>query len=266
MYAQYISNLNLIKHLDATNKDSIIEIAHINILPGFSVPHSCALSSDGKFLITADESGSLSGSIAIWNIDLNNIEFVTTYRPHGDLTSIAHNPFIKGNVLYVSHHKAGLRLIDIRNPFAPAEFAYHDTYPNSNANSIGGNWGCYPFFNSGKIISSDMQTGLYVHTIIHDPTFVTNVNALVRDFYLYQNYPNPFNPVTVIKFSLPNTQYTILRVYDALGKNVATLLNKKLGDGSFDVEFQGEKFPSGIYFYKLETDNFSEVKRMILLK
>jgi len=102
----------------------------------------------------------------------------------------------------VSHHTAGLRLIDIRNPNNPVEFAFHDTYPISNAITIAGNWSCYPFFNSGKIISSDMQTGLYVHTIIDDPTNINSNISVINDFSLYQNYPNPFNPTTTIKFDI----------------------------------------------------------------
>ncbi|MDQ3020549.1 MAG: T9SS type A sorting domain-containing protein [Bacteroidota bacterium] len=96
-------------------------------------------------------------------------------------------------------------------------------------------------------------------------------------FYLYQNYPNPFNPSSKIKFDITRDakretlasrsgQDVTLIVYDALGKETATLVNKNLSAGSYEVEFNGRDLSSGIYFYKLETGNFSEVKRMILLK
>ncbi|MBK8983244.1 MAG: choice-of-anchor B family protein [Ignavibacteria bacterium] len=267
-----VTGINKFVILDAGNKDSITEIAEMNNLPGYSLPHSCWLSDNGKYLITADESRGPPGIIAIWNIeDLTNIELVTTYRPPGDLTSIAHNPFVKSDVLYISHHTAGLRLLDLRNPNNPVEFAFHDTYPNSNAGIIAGNWSCYPFFNSGKIISSDMQTGLYVHRIIHDPTFIENLNTEVQSFFLHQNYPNPFNPVTKIKYEIPRgersrTQDVKLVVFDVLGKEVMTLVNEALSQGNYEVDFDGSSFANGVYFYKLETGNFSETKRMILLK
>ena len=266
------TGINKFVILDARNKDSIVEIAEINNLPEYSLPHSCWLNSDGNFLITADESRGPSGIIAIWDVnDLSNVKFLTTYRPPNDLTSIAHNPFVKGDILYVSHHTGGLRLIDIRNPKIPVEFAFHDTYPISNATIIAGNWSCYPFLNSGKIISSDMQTGLYVHTIIDDPTNIKSNISVIKDFSLYQNYPNPFNPVTKIKFDITRdgrhkTRDVNLVIYDALGREVQILVNQELVSGSYEVEFNGNNFSSGIYFYKLETENFNEVKRMILLK
>ena len=86
------------------------------------------------------------------------------------------------------------------------------------------------------------------------------------DFFLYQNYPNPFNPVTNLEFGISNLGFVTLKVFDVLGKEVAILVNEELLPGSYKAEFNGADLPSGVYFYKLETDNFTEVKRMILLK
>ncbi len=102
-------------------------------------------------------------------------------------------------------------------------------------------------------------------------------NEIPSQFSLSQNYPNPFNPATKINFDIPRdarreTRDVKLIVYDALGKEVATLVNQKLSQGSYEVEFNGANFPSGIYYYKLiidsfgEAGSFSEVKKMILLK
>ncbi|MEO6694316.1 MAG: T9SS type A sorting domain-containing protein [Ignavibacteria bacterium] len=99
------------------------------------------------------------------------------------------------------------------------------------------------------------------------PVGISNNNTETpSDFKLEQNYPNPFNPSTKINYSILNTQYTILRVYDALGNEVAQLVNQKQNAGSYEVEFDGRNLPSGIYFYKLSAENFSDTKRMILLK
>lgn len=91
------------------------------------------------------------------------------------------------------------------------------------------------------------------------------------DFNLFQNFPNPFNPVTRIKFNITktiNSELSIvnLNVYDALGKIVQTLVNKKLLPGTYESEFDGSSLSSGIYFYKLESGDFIETKRMILIK
>jgi Secretion system C-terminal sorting domain len=91
-------------------------------------------------------------------------------------------------------------------------------------------------------------------------------STIPEKFSLEQNYPNPFNPKTIINYELPITNYVSLKVYDVLGKEVAALVSQKQNAGSYEVEFNGENFSSGIYFYKLEAGNFIETKRMILLK
>ncbi|MDQ3022167.1 MAG: T9SS type A sorting domain-containing protein [Bacteroidota bacterium] len=101
---------------------------------------------------------------------------------------------------------------------------------------------------------------------------INNQNLEIPDeFLLYQNYPNPFNPVTKIKFDIASDlrremQDVKLIVFDVLGKEIQNIVNEKLSPGSYEVEFDGSNFSSGIYFYKLITENFSVVKRMILLK
>ena len=83
---------------------------------------------------------------------------------------------------------------------------------------------------------------------------------------LQQNYPNPFNPSTIIQYAINSTQFVTLKVYDILGKEVFVLVNEKQNEGSYEVDFDGSNFSSGIYFYKLQTDNFSEIKKMTLMK
>ena len=81
-----------------------------------------------------------------------------------------------------------------------------------------------------------------------------------------QNYPNPFNPSTSIQFKIPENSFVTLKVYNVLGKEVATLLNEEKNAGSYEVTFNATEFSSGIYFYKIEADNFVETKKMILMK
>lgn len=83
---------------------------------------------------------------------------------------------------------------------------------------------------------------------------------------LSQNYPNPFNPVTSIDFDIPKKGFVSLRVYDLLGREVQTLVNEEKQAGSYSVDFNSEDFSSGVYFYRLEADGFSNVKKMILIK
>ncbi len=91
-------------------------------------------------------------------------------------------------------------------------------------------------------------------------------STLPTGFNLSQNYPNPFNPTTVIEYSLPRSGIVTLKVYDILGREVATLVNAKKAAGNYQVEFNGSKLASGVYIYRLQTGNFSAVKKLVLLK
>ncbi|MBS1494134.1 MAG: Cys-Gln thioester bond-forming surface protein [Bacteroidetes bacterium] len=94
-----------------------------------------------------------------------------------------------------------------------------------------------------------------------------NTNSTdVKDYALDQNYPNPFNPVTKIAFSIPKQGNVTLKVYNMLGKEVASLVNGFRNVGNYEVNFDGANMASGVYFYKLEAEGFSDVKRMMLVK
>jgi serine protease len=90
--------------------------------------------------------------------------------------------------------------------------------------------------------------------------------AAPTEFALDQNYPNPFNPRTKIKFSLPENAFTTLKIYDVLGKEVATLINEEKPAGNHDVEFDAERLTSGFYIYRIQAGNYVDSKKMILLK
>lgn len=100
---------------------------------------------------------------------------------------------------------------------------------------------------------------------------ISNQEKNIKSFELNQNYPNPFNPNTVISYSLSVSSFISLKIYDALGKEVATLINQMQNAGEYSVEWNGRNIsgsvlPSGMYFYKLETEGNSETRKMILLK
>lgn len=96
---------------------------------------------------------------------------------------------------------------------------------------------------------------------------IKNISSEIpEEFKLEQNYPNPFNPSTVISYHLSAGDFISLKVYDALGNEVATLVNKKQNAGSYEVIFKDENLPSGVYYYILTSNGISDTKRMILLK
>ncbi len=102
-------------------------------------------------------------------------------------------------------------------------------------------------------------------------------NPVFTDYKLFQNYPNPFNPSTKIKFKIPSFSkgvsgrsedggFTTLKVYDILGNEVNTLINKNLSPGTYEVEFNATGLTSGVYFYQLKTGSFTQTRKMILLR
>lgn len=94
---------------------------------------------------------------------------------------------------------------------------------------------------------------------------VVEVNV-ANNYSLGQNYPNPFNPSTKIAYSIPQDAQVKITVYSMLGEKITTLVNQMMKAGNYDVEFNASSYPSGIYFYHLETGNYSAVKKMSLLK
>jgi hypothetical protein len=96
---------------------------------------------------------------------------------------------------------------------------------------------------------------------------INTVSSEIPDnFRLNQNYPNPFNPSTNITYQLKTGSFVNLKVFDILGKEILTLVNQKQNAGSYSVEFSAGSIPSGVYFYRLQAEGFSDVKRMILMK
>ena len=91
-------------------------------------------------------------------------------------------------------------------------------------------------------------------------------SSIPPNFYLSQNYPNPFNPVTNLEFGISKLGFVSLRIYNMLGKEVATLVNEKQNAGSYNVRFDGSGLSSGMYYYKLESGSFTDTKKMILIK
>ena len=92
-----------------------------------------------------------------------------------------------------------------------------------------------------------------------------------ESYELFQNYPNPFNPVTKIKFSIPNNangrnELTTIKIYDILGKEIAVPVNEILNPGEYEITWDGKEFPSGVYFYRIESGEYYVTKKLILLK
>jgi len=87
-----------------------------------------------------------------------------------------------------------------------------------------------------------------------------------KNFIMMQNYPNPFNPTTSIQYAISSRQFVSLKVYDVLGNEIETLVNEEKPVGTYEMTWSAEQLPSGVYFYQLRAGNYSETKKMVLIR
>lgn len=120
-------------------------------------------------------------------------------------------------------------------------------------------------FFSGAVFALRDNGGISRTTFLSIGINIISTN-IPKNFKLEQNYPNPFNPVTKIRFEIPESGNVKLIIFDITGKEVATLVNGKMEPGIFEADLNASKLNSGVYFYRLSTENFSETKKMILIK
>jgi uncharacterized delta-60 repeat protein len=97
-------------------------------------------------------------------------------------------------------------------------------------------------------------------------TGILESKSLPKSFALEQNYPNPFNPTTTINFQLPAFNHVTIKVYNILGKEIATLVNGEKSAGNYSVQFNGSKLSSGVYLYRMQAGSFVQTKKILLLK
>lgn len=114
------------------------------------------------------------------------------------------------------------------------------------------------------IFDPDMDIVLKVaNTVV---VSVDEIENIPYEFTLEQNYPNPFNPVTIIQYAIGSRQFVTLKVFDILGNEIATLVNEEKNAGNYEINFDASGLTSGIYFYTLTSDNFTETKKLVLMK
>lgn len=132
--------------------------------------------------------------------------------------------------------------------------------------------------NETDLLAMINNIGIWKRSLNEITTDVETINSLPEIFFLSQNYPNPFNPTTRIKYSIPVVEtrrgeslHACLKIYDVLGREVATLVNEEKLPGTYEVTFNvetlyGTSLPSSVYFYRLQAGSFSETKKFVLVK
>lgn len=235
------------------------------------------------YWIQASEDGSII-------LPRNKAKQKSNYQPY-----VANNNWIeiiitdkngRSQSLYLSDKEINSRLYQLP-PFPPGDVfdvRYGDGTYATNVTSGGKrvviNSAEFPYtvqVNGGDIRVKDNMNGDALNKILRDGDKITidkenlislNVSAveIPVDFTLMQNYPNPFNPTTTIKFGLPEEAKVDLVIYDILGQRIENIVSEKFEAGYHEVVFNGGRLASGVYLYRISADNFSKVKKMILIK
>ncbi len=311
--------------------------------------HQVWLSDDGNTMFVSTEIA--GGVLHIYDIsDRTNPIQISTWA--SNTSKSIHNSFVKGDFIYIAYYTEGFRVLDVSDPATPIEVAFYQTYQTLDTNPplYAGAWGVYPYFPSGKVAVSDMNTGLYILTVNekkggrvtgvvtdastsqvipdvivtveemgrthrtdasgmflygsaegkHTVTFsksgyitrvetvytraamldtiqislsagtgtsvINQLHAAPAAFNLSQNYPNPFNPSTRISFSVNTELNTQLKIFNALGQELSTLVDQSLSPGTYSVTFDASSLTSGIYFYSLISGNNRTTRKMVLSK
>lgn len=196
-----------------------------------------------------DNHGHVSSGGTMWGVDVQNYhEYSIEWSPQ----SI--NWFVDGNKYWT---------VNITNGVSNTGAFQLPFFIILNL-AVGGNWPGNPDS------STPMPDTMFVD-YVRAYQLVTNVaeensNQIPSSFSLSQNYPNPFNPSTVIKYSVAKAGHVLLRVYDLLGKEVTTLVNQDQHSGYYSVNFDAENLPAGVYIYTISSGNFTQSKKLVLMK
>jgi hypothetical protein len=161
---------------------------------------------------------------------------------------------VKDNYAYIADNRYGLRVLNVQQPADIFEVASYKT--GYSATDI--------FLKNDLVYLSDLSDGLYIFQYV--PTSIIDESADQYRCGLKQNYPNPFNPLTNIEFTIPRADFVSLKIYNLLGQLIATVVNEKFKAGSHVLSWHANGFASGVYLYRLQAGQYSETKKLILLK
>ncbi|MGE5679952.1 MAG: T9SS type A sorting domain-containing protein, partial [Bacillota bacterium] len=164
--------------------------------------------------------------------------------------------YAAGNLLVISYPEAGMLIYDITDRLQPvlkSRFC-------ANSETMGSSFDGIYFY------IATFSEGIYIAAIPGPTDVESSAAPIIYSSSLEQNFPNPFNPLTTIRYSVSVNTKVLLKVYDVLGKEAAILVDEFKSPGNYSVDFNGSSLSSGIYFYRITCGNFTETKKLVLIK
>jgi len=237
------SNEDEVVILDVTNKSNITLISAIGY-SNIGYTHQAWLTEDETYLILGDELDEIQFGFNTRSIifDLTDLDNPSVHMDYaGNTSAIDHNGYVKNGIYYQASYTSGLRILDVSDIANQniVEIGFFDTFPQDNGASFDGAWNVYPFFDSGNLVVSDINTGFYL---------LKNSNLSTSNFETldtFKLYPNPSNGnVTIISEDFVLND---IKVYDQLGQMVFRQSN--IND--FNFSFDMSQYLKGLYFVNL---------------
>ena len=227
--------------------------------------HNVWPTDDGKYLLSTQEAPDIT--VKMWDISILKADSIKIVGEWLGTSRLAHNVHVKGNYAYVSHYESGIHVLDISDPENIFENASFDTYLQSDNEAFNGAWGVYPYTQNGTVFVSNIEGRLDVFEFDSSAVITAiDYSPLLKQPLLVNNYPNPFNPTTTIEFYLPQSAEVKLSVYNLSGQLIQTLLDEHLSSGTYSPIWSGANVASGLYFYRLQTNNAVTTGKMVLVK
>jgi hypothetical protein len=243
---------------------------------GFNFHSEAAVGANPWMVVTGDFNGDGIPDVASANAGTGTLSIVFC-DSSGNLQTAVHYPVGNFPISVEAGDVDGDGDIDVATSnFGTANFTLYENDGNGNfinpqelaSNSAGS---CAVFHDRDNDGDMDM-TGidelddLLILFENQGPTKIEDEISALKGFYLSQNYPNPFNPNTNFKFRIADFGFVSLKVYDVLGKEIVTVVSEEKSAGEYEVEFSRDGLSSGMYFYSLRAGNFTETKKMVLMK
>ena len=240
--------------LDASNPSNPTFETLFSYPAGYVGAHNACSSENGDYLYVSDEIGTGPWMRAFDVRDLEDVEL--TAELIIDDRAVVHNCYVEGDFLFVAHYTEGLQVFDIAaNPAVPERIAFYDTFTGPGFGYQGA-WSSYPYFASGKVIVSDMQSGLFVIGVDGFTSGQTATQPAPAETALALSvFPNPTAGQATLRYALPDAGRFRLALYDVLGREVAALAEGDgaagLDEAALDARALG--LAPGLYLARLET-------------
>ena len=249
------SNETAISIADVTDKTDPAPIS-TSSYEGAAYIHQGWLTEDQRYFLQDDEldEAQLGGAetrtrTMVWDlVDLDNPRLINVYE--GRTTSIDHNLYVVGDLVYQANYKSGLRVLDISDVSAIEEVAFFDTYPAADDRGYDGAWSTYPFFRSGVVVVSSIREGLFVLDPFGMAGEGPGYSASMR---VGSPYPNPFRDMSTFELRLEQETPVSIEIFDLLGRRVRVVRDGAMSRGVHLVRFFGQDLPAGTYIIRVAT-------------